>query len=110
MIKSIKKLLEIIRPIWEKLISPSSEIMNPQEQYNARILIILFTIMLPPALLAAIILPITTGASILNNNEDSRYVFYSLGLWVIIYSLARSRFYKTSIWLAVLKPGIKIKL
>ena len=97
----MKKIYQTFGLIWDKAITPSNQIENPNEQQNARMLLSLLTIMLPPGLLASIILPLTTGNQILDSNEDSRFVLYSLGGWLIVYLLAHTRYYKVSVWLAI---------
>jgi len=98
---SVKKIYQCLGSIWDKVITPSNQIKDSHEQQNARMLLALLTIMLPPGLLASIILPLTTGSQILNTSEDSRFVIYSLGAWAIIYLIARTRYYKVSVWLAI---------
>jgi len=97
----MKKTYQLLEIFWAKLTTPSSQIKDSHEQQNARMVLSLFTIMLPPALLASIVLPLTTGSQILNSGEDSRFVFYSLGVWAIIYMFARTRYFKVSVWLAI---------
>jgi diguanylate cyclase (GGDEF)-like protein/PAS domain S-box-containing protein len=87
--------------IWEKVTTPSDQLEDPHERQNARMLLVLLTIMLPPGLLASIILPLTTGSQIFNVGEDSRFVIYSLAAWTIVYLMARTRYYKASVWLAI---------
>ena len=97
----IKKIYQYLGLTWDKVITPSNQIEDAHEQQNARMLLALLTIMLPPGLLASIMLPLTTGSQVLNSSEDSRFVFYSLGAWVIVYLFARTRYYKVSVWLAI---------
>ena len=97
----VMKIYQFLESIWDKVVTPSNQLKDSHDQQNARMLLALLTIMLPPGLLASIILPLTTGSQILNTGEDSRFVIYSLGAWAIVYLIARTRYYKVSVWLAI---------
>ena len=105
----MERLIKDIKAYWGKLITPSKQIKEAPEQEKARLLLTLLIGVLPLGLLAALLIPFTTGNHILAPDQDSRYVIYSLGMWIFIYFLGRSRYYKLAVWTAIL-TGIVVIL
>ena len=100
---------EYIKTYWGKFTTPSKKIKESSDQEKARLLLTLLIGVLPPGLIAALLIPLTKGDRIMDPYQDSRYVIYSLGMWIVIFILARSHYYKSAVWMAIL-TGIVVIL
>ena len=99
---ALKQVFISVKSFWGVLVTPSNNISDPYEREKARLLLSALTLVLPIGLIAAIVFPLLTGNRVLDPGEDARFILYTLGFWIPIFIIARSKNYKISAWIAIL--------
>ena len=95
------RIYEHLKSVWAFLVIPPRKVSDPLEQEKARLLQSLLIIVLPIGLLTLIFYPLITGNQKLNPRINMGFIFFSIVIWIIIYTLARSKYYNVGAWLAI---------
>ena len=91
-----------IRDFWQSALKPSSSVTNPYKKQQAKLLLSILILVLPLGIIGALLPPLITNSNPFSNTEDISYALFGLPIWLIIFLLAKTRFYKISAWLALI--------
>ena len=90
-----------ISAIWQRLTEPNAAITEPEERYQARLLLVFMLTLLPVAILGLIIPLLLKPGTVPRQSPLLSATFYLTILIAITYLISRSRYYRVSIYIAL---------